>query len=315
MSYEYEFTVPDHLTGQRLDVVLAQMVPEHSRSRLAEWLKAGLICVDDDLNWKPKDKVMGGEEVVVQRIQTQAVSFEPEAIPLNIVFEDDFILVLNKAIHCVVHPGAGNLSGTLLNGVLYHYHDCVELPRAGIVHRLDKDTSGLMVVAKTLEAHTSLVRQLQARTVKRHYQALVLGDLMGSGFIDAPIGRHPTVRTKMAVNPQGKEAKTYYHVLRRFGGICTLIECQLETGRTHQIRVHCASIEHPIVGDTTYNTRQNIKSCQTELMAALKTFPRQALHAFTLSFQHPNSLKEVTFQAALPQDFSSLLGTIAQYAS
>jgi 23S rRNA pseudouridine1911/1915/1917 synthase len=268
--------------------------------------------VDDDTTWKPKDKVMGGEDVVVQGIRSQAISFEPEAIPLNIVFEDDSVLVLNKAINCVVHPGAGNLSGTLLNGILYHYPKCVDLPRAGIVHRLDKDTSGLMVVAKTLEAHTSLVRQLQARTVKRHYQALVLGDLMGARLIDAPIGRHSTMRTKMAVNPQGKEARTYYRVLKRFSGVCTFIECQLETGRTHQIRVHCAHIDHPIVGDAVYNARQNIPSCAEELRTALKTFPRQALHAINLSFQHPESLKELSFHADLPQDFVELLARVEQ---
>ena len=312
MSYEYEFTIPETLAGQRLDVALAQMVPEHSRVRLTDWIKAGLVWVDDDTTWKPKDKVMGGEDVVIQGIRSQAISFEPEAIPLNIVFEDEHVLVINKAINCVVHPGAGNLSGTLLNGILYHYPKCVDLPRAGIVHRLDKDTSGLMVVAKTLEAHTSLVRQLQARTVKRHYRALVLGDLMGARLIDAPIGRHPTMRTKMAVNTQGKEARTYYRVLRRFEGICTFIECQLETGRTHQIRVHCAHIDHPIVGDAVYNARQNIPRCSEELRTVLKAFPRQALHAMTLSFQHPNSQEEMTFQADLPQDFVDLLAAVEQ---
>lgn len=304
--------VPETLSGQRLDVALAQMVPEHSRARLTEWIKSGLVWVDDDnTSWKPKDKVTGGESVIVEGIASEVISFEPENIPLHIVFEDEHVLVLNKDVNCVVHPGAGNFNGTLLNGILYHYPKGVELPRAGIVHRLDKDTSGLMVVAKTLEAHTSLVRQLQARTVKRHYQALVLGDLTGARLIDEPLGRHPTARTKMAVVLLGgKEARTYYKVLKRYDGICTLIECQLDTGRTHQIRVHCAYINHPIVGDAVYNARQGIPSCALELRELLKAFPRQALHATTLNFVHPATGEQMTFHAPMPQDFVDLLAGV-----
>ena len=219
-------------------------------------------------------------------------------------------MVINKPAGLVVHPGAGHHSGTLLNGLLAHHTEAAHLPRAGIVHRLDKETTGLMVVAKTLAAHTHLVRQLQARSMKRQYQALVVGEVTGPGQVDEPIGRHPTQRVKMAVVPDGKPAVTHYTLLARFDDLCTLLSCQLETGRTHQIRVHCAHIGHPLIGDPLYNTRGQIKRCEPEVKKALSHFSRQALHATTLQLIHPMTEKDLTFNAPLPQDFKDLLDVL-----
>jgi len=286
----------------RADQALARLFPEHSRSRLQSWLKSGRITVDG-ASPDPKTKVWGGEAVLVSPEPSEAMLAEQaEDIPLEIVFEDDTLVVIDKPVGLVVHPGSGNWSGTLLNALLHHAPVFRELPRAGIVHRLDKDTSGLLVVAKTLEAQTDLVRQLQARSVKRHYYALVHGEPAPSGEVNAPIGRHPVQRTKMAVVPGGREALTRYRVVERFAR-ATLVECELATGRTHQIRVHMAHIGHPLVGDATYG---KAKSADPRLDA----FPRQALHAWQLGLIHPRSGEACRWQSPLPADFDALLRTL-----
>ena len=246
--------VTEDCLGLRLDQTLARLLPDHSRSRLQNWIRDGRVLVDGAVS-DPKKKLRGGEELVVQEQEAPAaLETEPEDMALDIVFEDHALLVIAKPAGLVVHPGSGNGSGTLMNGLLFRYPELAGVPRAGIVHRLDKDTSGLMVVARTLPAQTDLVRQLQARTVKRQYLALAWGDVLRDGTVDAPMARHPTQRTKMAVVPGGKLARTHYRVLERFPGL-SLLECSLDTGRTHQIRVHMASLKHPLVGDSVYGPR------------------------------------------------------------
>jgi 23S rRNA pseudouridine1911/1915/1917 synthase len=300
-------TVPDAASGQRFDLVLAGLYPEHSRSRLQGWIKDGLVLLDGD----PADvrqKVWGGETVELLLPEVTAESdCQPEPVPFPIVFEDEQILVVDKPAGLVVHPGNGNWSGTLQNGLLHYAPALAALPRAGIVHRLDKDTSGLMVVAKTLEAQTDLVRQLQARTVKRHYLALAHGLLQGHGTVDEPLGRHPSQRTKMAVvRPgQGREARTHYTVQENFAA-CTLVECRLDTGRTHQIRVHMAHLGHPLVGDPVYGKRKSGS-------ALFDAFPRQALHARRLGLIHPASKELLEWESPLPEDFASLLHTLQEH--
>ena len=282
----------------RLDQALARLLPEHSRSRLAAWMKQGKVSVDDTAA-DAKRKVWGGERVVFDVVILPAeTAQQAEAIPLSLIYEDDDILVVDKPAGLVVHPGSGNWQGTLLNALLHHAPQLGGIPRAGIVHRLDKDTSGLLVVAKTLEGQTDLVRQLQARTVKRHYLALAHGSVARDGVVDAPIGRHPVQRTKMAVVGGGRAARTHYHVLERFPH-ATLLECALETGRTHQIRVHLASIAHPLLGDPVYGPRRAAQ--------VLPAFPRQALHAWRLALVHPVRRTELGWEAPLPEDFAQLL--------
>ncbi|MDO8960074.1 MAG: 23S rRNA pseudouridine(1911/1915/1917) synthase RluD [Rhodocyclaceae bacterium] len=294
-----EFTVPPDCAGLRLDAALARLLPEHSRSRLQAWLKDGLILLDG-ANADAKRKVWGGECIRVAVPPAPTFADAAEDIALPIVFEDDALIVIAKPAGLVMHPGNGNASGTLMNALLHHAPALAGLPRAGIVHRLDKETSGLLVVAKTLTAQTALVRQLQARTVTRHYLALVHGQVTANGTVDAPLGRHPVQRTKMAVVKRGgKEARTHYSVKERFAR-CTLVECRLETGRTHQIRVHMASIKHPLVGDPAYGKTKSGN-------ATLDAFPRQALHAFRLALIHPDSGAEMAWEAPLPADFTALL--------
>ena len=294
--------IPQDYAGMRFDAALARLYPEHSRSRLQEWLKAGLIQLDGAAA-EGKSRVLGGEHIVFAADMggiLQARDHAAEDIALNIVFEDDALMVINKPAGLVVHPGNGNASGTLLNALLHHAPQLAGIPRAGIVHRLDKDTSGLLVVAKTLTAQTDLVRQLQARTVKRHYLALVLGVIDLGGTIDAPLGRHPVHRTKMAVvRSGGREAKTRYLVRERFAK-ATLLECQLETGRTHQIRVHLASRGNPLAGDPVYGKTRSGD-------ALLDAFKRQALHAWRLALVHPVSQLEMSWESPLPVDFAQLL--------
>lgn len=300
-------TVPGEYAGMRLDQALARLLPEYSRSRLQDWVVQGLVT----LNGAPaivKQKVWGDEMIeVVPQPHPANQSHQPEAIALNIVFEDDSILVINKPAGLVVHPGSGNWEGTLLNALLHHSPQLGSVPRAGIVHRLDKDTSGLLAVAKTIEAQTSLVRQLQARNVYREYFALVYGELAFGGTVDAPMSRHPTQRTKMAVVSGGKAAVTHYIIAERFSG-CTLLRCKLETGRTHQIRVHLASIHHPLIGDSTY--LKGAQKCPAALRPILSAFPRQALHAAQLGLKHPATGEWMEWQAPLPQDFAQLLENI-----
>ena len=293
-------TVPETLGGRRLDQILAELLPQHSRNRLQGWVRDGRVQVDGVVENEPKRKLSGGEVLVISPDQdAQSLAEQPEDIPLDIVYEDEALLVVNKPAGLVVHPGSGNWSGTLMNAVLHHVPGIEEIPRAGIVHRLDKDTSGLMVVAKTLEAQTDLVRQLQARTVRRQYLALAAGVIKRDGGVDAPIGRHPVQRVKMAVVPEnrgGKPALTWYRILDIFS-YCTFIECSLETGRTHQIRVHMASIGHPLVGDPVYGKHNQ----------RLPEFPRQALHATRLGLVHPVSGLKMQWEVPLPPDMRDLI--------
>lgn len=293
-------TVPAASGGQRLDQILASLIPQHSRNRLQGWIREGRVTFAGEVLNEPKHKLWGGEKIEVAEApdeRTEAAS--PEDIPLTIVHEDETLLVLDKAAGLVVHPGSGNWSGTLLNALLHHAPQLECVPRAGIVHRLDKDTSGLMVVAKTLEAQTDLVRQLQARTVKRYYQALVRGEVERADTVDAPVGRHPTQRTKMAVVKTGKPARTHFRIVERFVG-CTLVECSLETGRTHQIRVHMTHIGHPLVGDPVYGGGAS-------RVPKGPPFPRQALHARRLGLVHPATGKPMMWKSALPDDMAELI--------
>jgi 23S rRNA pseudouridine1911/1915/1917 synthase len=303
----HALTVPHDGAGQRLDQVLARLLPQHSRSRLKGWIEAGRVTVDSVAAMEPSARVRGGETIAVTEIaDPQLTVFAPEAIALSIVHEDAAILVLDKPAGLVVHPGSGNWDGTLLNALLHHAPALAALPRAGIVHRLDKDTSGLMVVARTPEAQTDLVRQLQARTVRREYLAIVHGDLARATTVDAPIGRHPTQRTSMAVVATGKPARTHVEIVTRFGA-ATLVRCRLETGRTHQIRVHLTAIGHPLLGDPTYRGR---RAAAASLPPAARAFARQALHAQRLGLVHPTSRVEMRWEAAPPADFSALIAAL-----
>ena len=300
--------IPMNMGGMRLDVALQQLLPEHSRSRLQAWIKAGLIHVDNKVP-TAKTKLLGGEQVAINPPQNLAENaFKPEDIALDIIYEDDEILVINKPAGLVVHPAVGNWSGTLLNALLHHSPQLSNVPRAGIVHRLDKDTSGLLVVAKTLEAQTSLVRQLQARTVKREYRAIVWGIMWRHGTVNQPIGRHSHARTKMAISRTGKPAVTHYEVLERFG-TNTYVRCNLETGRTHQIRVHMQFLKAPIVGDTVYGIGNIIphKQMTQTLRDAVTNFNRQALHAIKLGLIHPKTNEFIEWQIELADDMKALL--------
>ncbi len=300
-SRRIELVIPEALAGLRLDVALARALPQHSRSRIRQWLDAGCASVDGG-SAEPTRRVHGGERVAIEPPAARdETAFRPEAIPLNIVYEDDSIIVVDKPAGMVVHPGSGNWQGTLLNALLEHAPQLSSLPRAGIVHRLDKDTSGLLVVAKTPEAQTALVRQLQSRTVTREYVALVEGDLDRGATIDAPIGRHPRRRTEMAVVATGKPAVTRFEVVERFGGTATLIRCRLETGRTHQIRVHLAAHGHPIVGDPVYGHRRGRRRI---------AHPRQALHATRLALDHPQTGDRREWSVPIPPDLERLVTTL-----
>jgi 23S rRNA pseudouridine1911/1915/1917 synthase len=299
--------VPAECGGQRLDQILARLLPQHSRNRLQNWIREGRVEVDRALIVEPRHKFWGGEKISVAVAPDERTeSAAPENIPLSIVHEDDTLLVIDKPAGLVVHPGSGNWSGTLLNALLHFAPQLDKVPRAGIVHRLDKDTSGLMVVAKTLEAQTDLVRQMQARTVKRYYQALVRGIVDRAGTVDAPIGRHPTLRTKMAVVKTGKPARTHYRVVEPFID-CTLVECALETGRTHQIRVHMTSVAHPLVGDPVYGGGAS-------RIPKGPPFDRQALHARRLGFVHPASGKPMMWKSQLPDDMADLIAILRSEA-
>ncbi len=295
-------------TGLRLDQVAAQMFPEYSRARLQEWIKEGQLTLNGEV-MRAKDKVLEGDQLVLMAEMEAAIDFKPETMALDIVYEDDDVIVVNKPVGLVVHPAAGNYSGTLLNGLLAHCPELQTLPRAGIVHRLDKDTSGLMVVAKNLTAHQELVGQLQERTVSRHYHAVVYGVATAGGTVDAPIGRHQTQRQKRAVTDaaDARPAVTHYRVVSRFRSHSHLL-VQLETGRTHQIRVHMAHIGMPIVGDQAYGGRvKPPRGAVPALLDFLLTFKRQALHAGVLGFEHPRTGETMQWEAPMPADMQELL--------
>ena len=293
--------------GQRLDQTLAELFPDYSRSRLKTWIEEDLVSLDGKVANIPRTKVYGGEQVQISVEVEDETHFEPENLPLNIVYEDEHILVINKPKDFVVHPGAGNPRGTVLNALLYHYPKISEVPRAGIVHRLDKDTTGLMVIAKTIPAQTQLVRDLQQRKITREYEAVAFGIMTKGGTVDEPMARHPTKRTAMAVHPLGKPAVTHYRIMEHFRNY-TRLRLRLETGRTHQIRVHMAHIAHPLLGDQTYGGRPRPpKNASEEFMAVLRNFQRQALHAIILRLEHPITGELMEWYAPLPEDFVELI--------
>ena len=302
--------VPDELVGMRLDQVLVELFPDYSRSKLKTWIVAGRVQVDG-LSLKPKDRLDGGEWIELDAEAEAVIQCTPEEIPLDIIFEDDAILILNKPAGLVVHPAAGNWSGTLQNALLYHDTTLSAIPRAGIVHRIDKGTSGLLMVAKTLQAHNSLVEQLQAREIHREYQAITIGRMTAGGTVDEPIGRHPVDRKRYAVRETGKMAVTHYRVIERFQRH-TLVQVKLETGRTHQIRVHMEYIHYPLLGDPVYAGRFRLPpGCSNQFQEVLRTFKRQALHAAKLGLVHPVSHEYCEWQAELPEDMSILLEALA----
>ena len=298
--------VPATLAGRRFDVAVAELFPEFSRSRLSVWIKAGDLLLDGNPA-RPRDPVAGGETVSLDVVLEEQTSDAPEDIPLQVLYEDADVLVIDKPAGMVVHPGAGNRTGTLVNGLLFRDPGLAALPRAGIVHRLDKDTSGVMVVARTLQAHAALVEQLSSREVHRQYLAIVLGALVSGGTADAPIDRHPRDRLRRAVRENGREAVTHFRLRERFRAH-TALECRLETGRTHQIRVHMQHLRHPIIGDPLYGGALKLpKGASDELVVALRGLRRQALHAETLEFAHPRSGEPVRTSAPVPADMQELM--------
>jgi 23S rRNA pseudouridine1911/1915/1917 synthase len=307
-TIRHEAAVPLTAAGRRFDQALAEMFPDYSRSRLSGWIKSGAVTLDG-AQAPPRQLLRGGEQVLLQVELETEVTSTPEAIALDIVYEDEHLLVLNKPAGLVVHPGAGNPAGTLLNALLHHDPKLAELPRAGIVHRLDKETSGLMVVARTLPAYTALVDLLSRHEVERQYEAVVLGTMVSGGTVDAPIGRSMGDRLRQAVRDEedGKRAVTHYRLRERFRAH-SLLQCQLETGRTHQIRVHMAHINHPLLGDPMYGGGLKLpRGASPELIAELRGFRRQALHAERLSFVHPISGEALSFSAERPADQEQLI--------
>lgn len=305
-TISHTLQIPEALAGKRLDQALAQLLPDYSRERIKEWIKQGYVQVDGTV-LRPKDKVEAEQTIEIQAILEESTS-EAQAIELDILFEDEHILVINKPAGLVVHPGAGNPDQTLLNALLHHAPDCKLLPRAGIIHRLDKDTTGLMVIAKSLPAHTKLVADLQARDIERIYHCIVVGEMTCGGTVNAPIGRHPRSRTKMAVIGSGKPATSHYRILQRFEGF-TYLQVQLESGRTHQIRVHMSHILYPVLGDSLYGGMQRIKRSHLSdaALLAIDQLQRQALHAMRLNFHHPVTGEWLEFSCELPADIQAIL--------
>ena len=304
-------TVPDEAAGRRFDAVLADLFPEFSRSKLAGWIKSGDARLDGR-EARPRDPVRGGEKVTLNAVLEVQTHSQAEDIALDVLYEDEHVIVVNKPAGLVVHPGAGNPAGTLVNALLHHDPSLNTLPRAGIVHRLDKDTSGVMVVARTLQAHTALIEQLSSREVHRQYLAVVVGSLVSGGTANAPIDRHPRDRIRMAVREDGRDAVTHYRLRERFRAH-TLLECRLETGRTHQIRVHMAHLKHPIVGDPLYGGPLKLpRGATEELIETLRGFRRQALHAETLEFAHPVTGEPVRCTAPVPEDLQHLVRALRE---
>lgn len=303
---QLQAAVPEALAGRRLDQALAALFPRHSRARLQSWIQAGYVRVNDQ-NLRQKDRVRGADCITIEALITARHGDRPEAIPLDIIHEDEALIVINKPAGLVVHPGAGNPEHTLVNALLHHAPGLSGLPRAGIIHRLDKDTTGLLMIAKTAAAHTALVRRLQAREIKREYQAIVSGQVTAGGVIVAAIGRHPLQRKKMAVTPRGKAAVTHYRLIKKYRHY-THLALRLETGRTHQIRAHLAHIRHPPVGDPLYaRHKTGVKGASAGLRQIIAGLGRQALHAWRLTLPHPERGKTVSYRAALPEDMRRVL--------
>lgn len=313
-TLELTADIGEHQLGMRLDQALAEIFSQYSRSRIKDWIIAGHVKVNNVVVDKPKERVLGGEHIVLTALIEDEMYHQAEQIALNIVYEDDDILVINKPRDLVVHPGAGNPNGTVLNALLYHYPQISQVPRAGIVHRLDKDTTGLMVVAKTIEAQTRLVESLQLREITREYEAVAMGIMTAGGTIDQPITRHPTKRTHMAVFPTGKPAVTHYRVMEKYRAH-TRLRLRLETGRTHQIRVHMAHIAHPLIGDQLYGGRPRPPKGATEaFIQTLRDFDRQALHAAMLRLFHPISGEQMEWHAPIPADMQQLIAVLQEDA-
>ncbi|PPD05633.1 MAG: 23S rRNA pseudouridine(1911/1915/1917) synthase RluD [Methylobacter sp.] len=301
--------VPYEMAGMRLDQALAELFADYSRSKLQTWIKSGRVYVNG-VALKSRDKLEGGEVIALDAEAEAVISFDAEDIPLDIVYEDGSFLVVNKPAGLVVHPAAGNWSGTLVNALLNHEPSLESLPRAGIIHRLDKETSGLLMVAKSLQAHFSLTQQLQNRTITREYLAVVRGQMISGGTVDAPVGRHPADRKRYIVKRSGKEAVTHYRVVQRFPNH-TVVRVKLETGRTHQIRVHMAHIKFPLVGDPVYGGRfQMPPNCSDALEQVLRNFKRQALHAAKLGLVHPETENYLEWEQALPEDMAHLVAAL-----
>ncbi len=310
---ELEGRVPSEYTGKRFDQILPLLFSDYSRSRLTAWIKEGAVLVDGK-QLKPREKLFGGEVISIDVVIEDLENHEPEDIDIEVVYEDDHILIVNKPAGLVVHPAVGNRTGTLLNALLFHYPNIGQVPRAGIVHRLDMDTTGLMVVAKTIQAQTDLVTQLQDRSMGREYEAVTFGVMTGGGCVEEPIGRHATNRLKMAVITMGKEAVTHYRLLEKFRAH-SHVRLKLETGRTHQIRVHMSHINYPLVGDQTYGGRARLpKGIEEETVSKLRNFKRQALHAKKLELWHPATGEQMSWEIDLPDDFTELLEVLAEDA-
>jgi 23S rRNA pseudouridine1911/1915/1917 synthase len=301
-----EAEIPAEMHGLRLDQALSQLFPQYSRAQIQKWIKQKQVLVNGQ-GCLPKTIIQGGEDIFMEVQAEPQTRCEPEDMPLDVIYSDEQLIIVNKPAGMVVHPAAGNPDGTLQNALLFHFPELGYVTRAGIVHRLDKDTSGLMVVARTLEAHTSLVEQLQSRRMGREYEAIVNGVMIAGGTVNEPIGRHPVDRKRMAVVRNGKPAVTHYRVIQRFAAH-THLRVKLETGRTHQIRVHMAYIRHPIIGDKVYGGRQRVPAgASTEMLHILRSFPRQALHAVRLELIHPASGEIMYWSSPLPDDMHALL--------
>ncbi|CAH9016640.1 23S rRNA pseudouridine(1911/1915/1917) synthase RluD [Candidatus Nitrosacidococcus sp. I8] len=298
--------IPLELEGKRLDQTLAQIFPAYSRTRLQMWLKNGQVKINDT-SARPRDIVSGGESVILHAEVETETEWKPQPLPLHIIYEDEALIIINKPANLVVHPAAGNYDGTLVNGLLNYAPELEAIPRAGLIHRLDKDTTGLLVIAKTIPAHTNLVQQLQNYQIHREYRAITTGVITSGGVIRAPIARHPIDRKRMSVNDSGKPAVTYYRVLSRFQSH-TYAACFLETGRTHQIRVHLAYINYPLLGDPVYGRRLQIPEKSNEMLTdRLRNFKRQALHAVRLELTHPLNGQNMAWEAPLPEDMKNIL--------
>ncbi|HTM63646.1 MAG TPA: 23S rRNA pseudouridine(1911/1915/1917) synthase RluD [Gammaproteobacteria bacterium] len=309
----HEVVIPDDLANERLDQALAKLLPEYSRTQLKQWIEKDQVTINGSVQ-KAKTRVRSGDRILVQPTLRPEPAWEAQNIPLNIVYEDEAVIIINKPAGLVVHPGAGNASATMLNALLHHEPALKALPRAGILHRLDKDTSGLLIVAKTLAALKSLSQQLKHRTLSREYQTVVYGSLISGGKVDAPIDRHPVQRKRMAIVDTGKPAITHYRIMEKYRGL-TRLKVKLETGRTHQIRVHMSHIRHPIAGDVQYGGRvQLVKGMSEELIQCLRQFKRQALHAFAVGFTHPVSGEWMDFEAEIPEDMQELISALRKDA-
>ncbi|MBK8640571.1 MAG: 23S rRNA pseudouridine(1911/1915/1917) synthase RluD [Chromatiaceae bacterium] len=305
--------IPPACAGMRLDQALAELLPAYSRSRLQQWLKAGYLRVNGQIR-RPRDPVAGGETISGELVMTTETVAIAQDIPLTLCYEDADLLVINKPAGLVAHPAAGNRDGTLVNALLHRCPELAGLPRAGLVHRLDKETTGLLVVARSLPAHTALVAQLQARTIEREYLAVVNGLPVAGGTVDAPVGRHPVDRQRMAVTPGGRPAITHYRIVRRFHAH-TLLRVKLETGRTHQIRVHMAHVRLPLLGDPVYGGRLRIPpDASPRCIEAIQQFRRQALHAERLALTHPLRGERLEWRAEVPPDLAELLAALAEDA-